>query len=848
MRRGLPAACLVALTACGGGNSTPSPSPSTPAQTYSLSGTISGLNGGGLVLAVNGSSVAVPNGTTTESLASGLASGSTYAVSVGAQPGGQTCSVAGGTGSISSANVANVVVTCSDQAYALGGTISGYTTSSLVLANGTETTEALSPGATSFTLPPVAYTSSYSVTVQNQPVGEACAVSNGTGTMGTSAITSVAVTCTDQPFTLGGAIGGLTTSGLVLANGSDTLSVSANATTFTMPTPEDFGSSYALIVQSQPSGLTCSFNNGPTSGTMPPSNITDLLLLCSPQSYTLGGTVSGLAWGTLGLEVGADSVTVTANGSFQLPASIAYGSSYTMVVAVQPLGLTCSIGNGSGTMGPTNVTNIAVTCSVDTYTIGGTLTGLGANTGLVLLDNGGNATSISANASRFTMNTGLVYGNSYAVTVQTNPLGLVCAVSNGTGTVPAGDVISIAISCAPPTDTVLYSFASGTSDGQQPVSSLIQASDGNFYGLTGFGGMNTCGGLSKGCGTIFKYNSSAGTESVLYSFAGGTGDAQWPSGSLLQASDGNFYGLTVWGGANDYGALFKYSPTANTETMLWSFGGISGNGISDAQQSYGSLIQGRDGKLYGLAYFGGSHGNGGALFDYDPTTGTEAVLWSFGGTGDGESPAGNLIQASDGNFYGMTSGGGSYGQGTLFEYSSTTGTETVLWSFGGTSGNGISDGAYPGGSLIQASDGNFYGLTPHGGSNGEGTLFEYNPTTGTETVLWSFGSTSANGLPDGLAPEGSLIQGSDGNFYGLTSSGGISTYDVATGVIWGNSGTLFEYSPTASGLKLGVLWTFGAPGDGQNPNGSLIQGSDGSLYGLTPGGGANGNGTLFKIN
>jgi hypothetical protein len=249
---------------------------STP--TYSISGTISGLTSTGLVLAIGGQNVVVPPGKTgsfTQLLAASLPSGTQYSVAVKAQPSGQTCAVAGGTGKIGSANVANVVVTCADQAFVLGGTLSGLNVPGLVLANGSDTLTVMS-GATSFTMPTnVPYTSSYAVTVLTQPAGVTCTVNGGAGVMPPNAVMSVSITCTDQPFRLGGTISGLgARSGLVLANGSDTLTVAANATSFVMPTQVSFGSAYSVTVQSSPSELTCTLSNG--SGTMPASNVTQI--------------------------------------------------------------------------------------------------------------------------------------------------------------------------------------------------------------------------------------------------------------------------------------------------------------------------------------------------------------------------------------------------------------------------------------------------------------------------------------------------------------------------------------------------------------------------------------------
>jgi hypothetical protein len=336
---------LLVLSGCSGGGSS-SNGVAPTAQTYSLSGTVSGLDSSGLVLMVNAqrqrrvayptdykyspsgrepmvngldfsgqvlmvnaTAVSVAAGKTTQGLVSSLPSGTSYSVTVQRQPTGETCTVAGGTGAIQSANAANVVVTCSNQAYSLQGTISGLNGPGLVLANGTDTF-VVSSGAASFTMPaPVAYTSSYAVTVQTQPPGLACAVGNGAGTMPASAVTNVAITCTDQPFSLGGTISGLgNNAGLTLTNGSDALAVAAGSTSFTMPTPVAFGSRYSVAVQTAPAGLTCTVSNA--SGTMPAGNVASLVIACSDQSYTVGGTIGGLISSGMVLANGSDALAV----------------------------------------------------------------------------------------------------------------------------------------------------------------------------------------------------------------------------------------------------------------------------------------------------------------------------------------------------------------------------------------------------------------------------------------------------------------------------------------------------------------------------------------------------------
>jgi hypothetical protein len=342
--------------------------------------------------------------------------------------------------------VVNVSVTCSDNAYALGGTISGLNGSGLVLANSTDTLT-VGVNATGFTMPtPVAFGSSYGVSVKTQPTGENCTVSNGSGTMPAGNVTTVSVSCTDLAYSLGGTITGLTASGLVLVNnGADSLTVTANATTFTMPTAVAFGSSYSVTVKTQPAGETCTVSSG--TGTMPAGNVNTVALSCVVNRYTLGGTISGLTGSGLVLANGADSLTVAANAtSFTMPTSVAVGGSYSVSVMTQPAGENCTVTSGSGTMPAGNVTTVSVSCTALSYTLGGSITGL-TTAGLVLVNSGADNLTVPINASSFTMPTSVHFGTSYSVTVKTQPAGKTCTATSATGTMPANNVTSVVVTC-----------------------------------------------------------------------------------------------------------------------------------------------------------------------------------------------------------------------------------------------------------------------------------------------------------------------------------------------------------------------------------------------------------------
>jgi len=349
--------------------------------------------------------------------------------------------------------------------------------------------------------------------------------------------------------------------------------------------------------------------------------------------------------------------------------------------------------------------------------------------------------------------------------------------------------------------TTLHNF-SGTADGANPYGSLIQATDGNLYGMTSSGG-------AAGYGTIFKITTS-GAFTLLYSFAGGT-DGRTPDGSLVQATDGNLYGMTQYGGGSNDGVIFKCT-TSGTETVIATFTGTNG------QYPNGSLIQATDGNFYGMTYEGGT--GAGNIFKCT-TAGVLSDLVDFNGT-DGQYPYGSLMQATDGNLYGMTEEGGSSGLGTIFKCT-TTGTLTTIVNFSGTA-----NGSYPQGDVMQATDGNLYGLTAGGGLSGDGVLFKCT-TSGTISTISSF-----TGALNGYSPYGSVIQATDGNLYGMTEYGGLT-----------NGGLIFRSKLTG---PVKIIYNFGITSIGYNPDGSLIQGIDGNMYGMTSHGGSMDLGTIFEYN
>jgi uncharacterized repeat protein (TIGR03803 family) len=296
---------------------------------------------------------------------------------------------------------------------------------------------------------------------------------------------------------------------------------------------------------------------------------------------------------------------------------------------------------------------------------------------------------------------------------------------------------------------------------------------------------------------------------------------------------GNLYGATIGGGSIGCGVIFKVTPDG-TEKTVHNFAGQPGDGCV----SLGAIILDAKGKLFGTTSGGGKNG-GGTVFELAPD-GTETVLYSFcprrtpPHCPDGAYPLAGLLAGATGNYYGTTGYGGSRkNSGTVFELSG--GTETVLYKFHGPP----NDGALPQGSLIMGESGSFYGTLDFGGNAGClgdagcGAVFKLAPD-GTETVLHFF--TGKHG--DGGNPIAGLILDSAGNLYGTTQYGG------GRGCSGLGCGTVFELAPDGTET---VLHSFERGNNGANPVGGLVPDGAGNFYGTAETGGANGFGTVFEI-
>jgi uncharacterized repeat protein (TIGR03803 family) len=663
-----------------------------------------------------------------------------------------------------------------------------------------------------------------------------CACGGGGSSGGTSGGTSSGTGSTTQPqpaaHSVGGSVAGLAagTHLVLLYNGAQPMSISGNGT---FAFPSGATGAYTITVGTQPTAETCSVTGG--TGTMGSANNATIVVTCATESYTVGGSISGLSTGGLVLANSTDTLSVPAGAqTFAMPTPVLYGSNYAITVQTQPASLTCTVVNGSGPMGAGAVTSVAITCAASTHTVGGTISGLGSGTGLVLA-NGNDVLDVPAGSTTFTMHDAVANNASYDITVQAAPVLTSCSVANGSGPVSGADVSNVDVSCAASNaESVLYTFQAAPDGNGPQFGNLVQDSQGNLYGATGSGG-------AYSRGTVYQLSPSGSgwTESILWSFGATSADAAYPEGGLLLGADGNLYGAGNAGGANGSGAVFKLARSGSgwAETVVWSLGGAG-----DGTYPYSSLIQDGQGNLYGTTISGGTigtYGANGTVYELSPSTTapsgwTESVLWTFRTADlyDGSEPYGNLLLGSDGQLYGTTLSGGAGNRGTVFELAppATVGgawTETILVSFSNT-GTGPME---PFGGLIQDAVGNLYGTTEAGGVNGAGTVFELVPSGSSwnQLVLWSFG-----GAGDGGNPWGNLLLANDGNLYGTTDRGGMN-----------NLGTVFQLTP--SGTET-VVWSFGGTADVKYATCTLIQGRDGGLYGFAEGSVASGTyGGVFVI-
>ena len=306
--------------------------------------------------------------------------------------------------------------------------------------------------------------------------------------------------------------------------------------------------------------------------------------------------------------------------------------------------------------------------------------------------------------------------------------------------------------------TNLYSFSGGV-DGSNPQSGLALDAQGNLYGVTPHGGSTYTSPCSSGCGTIFKFNLSAGKLITLYSFTGKADGAQ-PIAALL-LDGGALYGTASEAGSNPVcgvygcGTVFRFKLSNKTFTTLHNFDG------KDGTAPEARLVRGSSGLLYGSIGSGGAHGSG-SVYQINHAGGALVSVHDFDYHVDGAYSDGDLT-VRNGFVYGTEPAGGptASNDGTVYKLALSGGALTTLYSFQG--GN---DGQSPAYGVVLGPKGLLYGATTQGGADGAGTLFDVNPANSAYLQIHSFA------ISDGTSPSGPLLAGSTGALYGVTSGGG----------------------------------------------------------------------------
>ncbi len=588
----------------GANNGSPGGSINTP-PTFSIGGNVTGLSGT-VVLQNNAGDNLALNTDGSFAFPTAIADSSAYAVTILSQPAGQTCTVSLGSGSLNGADVNDVELSCVTQvplSLSIGGTLSGLASGAVILQNNAGDNLALNTNGSFNFATSIAEGLAYNVTILSQPAGQTCSVLNGSGNLAGQNVSDVSVVCvtnTVSIFTVGGTLNGLSSGNLVLQdNVGDNLSLSADGA-FTFPTSIADNSSYTVTVLSQPIGQVCSITNG--VGTINGGNISNVDVFCVPMQvsvFTVGGTLSGLTSGTVVLQNNAgDTLSLSADGSFNFANSLADGSAYNVTVSAQPAGQTCAVTNGSGTLSGANVSDVTVNCAtVASYSVSGNLSGLVANTTLTIQNMSGNAGDfLFLNADGpFTFNNPLADGSTYAVSIFGQPAGQICTVTNSNGTLSGANVSDVVISC-----NIITTFTvGGTLSGLTSGTVVLQNNAGDDLSLSADGSFDFINTLNDG---------SAYTVTIFSQPAGQTCTVTNGNGSL---SGANVIDVTV-----NCGIVVNYSVggnlsglAANSLVVLMNTDGNANDFLflsADGPFTFNNVLA--DGSTYAVSMFGQPNG------------------------------------------------------------------------------------------------------------------------------------------------------------------------------------------------------------------------------------------------
>lgn len=414
-----------------------------PSSEFSIGGSISGLTGT-VVLQNNGgdSLILMANGAFTFSDL--VLNGNGYNVTVLTQPTGQTCTVSDGVGTAIE-NVGDVNISCVTSTHTIGGLILGLNGTVVLQNNGGDNLVLTADGNYTFATT-LSYGDAYAVTVLTQPATQTCVVSGDSG-FANADVTDVNISCVTNTFDVGGNVSGLTGTLILENNGGNDETITINGS-YTFDTSINDGDTYAVTIEVQPAGQTCSVFND--SGTVSGADITNVDIVCLDNEYSIGGTVAGLT-GTVVLQNNAgDDETILADGVYTFDTEVPESGAYLVTVLTQPAGQFCTVSNGVGTA-ITDVTNVNITCQ-NSYTLGGTFTGIPSGSDAALIDNeSGQTILINGNVSStglFTFAASYLETENFDLSVQSKTSTLACTLVNQTGTFSATNVSNVELNCA----------------------------------------------------------------------------------------------------------------------------------------------------------------------------------------------------------------------------------------------------------------------------------------------------------------------------------------------------------------------------------------------------------------
>ena len=710
----------------------------------------------------------------------------------------------------------------------VGGTVTGLISgASLEIENDAGSSLNLSANGSFVFRPGFTSGASYDVTIAGQPAGENCTVTNGSGTVGTTTVANVLITCTPERYTISGVLAGLLSgrSLVVQDNGGNGTTLSANGN-FSFSSPVASGSNYAVTILTQPAGQSCAITKG--SGIVGAANITNVSISCSDDTYNVGVTVSGVSASGLQLAIdGTDTLTVAASGTFNFSTPIASGSPYAVTSVSQPVGETCTVANGIGTIVSSNVSDVTVTCVPKFYPISGTLSGLLSGRSLILQDNGSNSTTVAANGA-FSFTTPVASASTYSVTILSQPAGQNCAVTNGSGTVAGSAVGNVSIACSDNTYNIGVTVSGLTGSGL-----VLQDNGGDSLAISTNGSINfatpipsgspyavtvliqptgqTCT-VTGGSGTVTSANVSGIQVSCVNVYTIGGSVSGFTSGTLVLqnnggddltlSANGTFTFATAIADDGAYAVTIVTQPQGQTCALSNASGTVNAANVTNVTVTCGDLwiwVSGSNGAnangVYGTQGMASTGNVPGARDQAVSWTDRSGNLWLFGGY-----------------FYESATNNGYLND--LWEFNPTAGT----WTWVSGSSTDFASGVYGTQGVASANNvpgaretavswtdtsGNLWlfggeGLDSSGNEGSLSDLWEFKPTAGTWEWVRGSNITASSGV------YGTQGVPAPGNLPGARQSA-ISWSD-ASGNLWLSGG--YGYDSSGNEYLLNDLWKF----------------------------------------